>query len=106
MQSIEQRVTALEAKVAALTGTNPPSRPLAPLSQFRGKVDPRDIARCIAFIREAGTAGVPAATLRARHRFIRRAIASGNPLPSELAAAGVLTEKRGKGWWYYVPEWV
>lgn len=61
------------------------------------------LAQALAAIREAGTAGVQSTVLRDRFRFIRRAIDSGNPLPTELASAGVMLRKEGKGWRYYIP---
>lgn len=101
MPTFLSRLITLERKVAALEGN-----PSIPLARLPRTVDPRDIARCIAFIREAGTAGMVSTKLRDRFRFMRKAIAAGNPLPSELAAAGVLTEKRGNGWWYYIPDFI
>ena len=76
----------------------PPSIPVNP--------KPIVLAQAVAVIRGAGTAGVPAAVLRDAFHFMRRAISDGNPLPSELAAAGVMLRKVGKGYWYSIPDFL
>ena len=70
--------------------------------------NPKPVAlmQAIAMIRGAGTAGLPADVLRNCFRFMRKPIASGNILPSELADAGVLARRKGKGWWYYIPDFI
>lgn len=67
---------------------------------------PLALAQALAVIRGAGTAGVQASILRDHFRFIRKAIDSGNPLPLELASAGVMLRKEGKGCWYYIPDFL
>ena len=103
MQSIELRVARLEADLARLLAKKPILDPSPAPAQVMPKHVLDDL---LIFIRGAGTAGVPAAIIRDRHHFMRRAIGSGNPLPSELAAAGIMRRKVGKGWWYYIPDFL
>lgn len=68
-------------------------------------IDPTAFGLAIAKIKAAGPLGITSAKLRDLSRTLRRAIEA-NPLPSELAEAGVMCERVGKAIRYYIPDFM
>lgn len=77
---------------------NPEALTIGPAGFF-----PEELRHLLDIIRDAGHNGITSRPLRDACRSMRRALEDNNPLPSELARAGVTVEKVANGLRYYAP---